>query len=140
MRNTSAYNKAEVFFMHDESSYGNGLFSIIKGVGIAVACSFLSAVVFASVLRASSLSDSVIYPVNQMLKSVSILLGVLVAVRGEKGLIKGAAVGALYTAVSYLLFASIGGDFSLSWLILAELLLCVVVGGLSGIIAVNLKR
>jgi hypothetical protein len=41
--------------------------------------------------------------------------------------------------ITYLLFALIGG-FSSSWLILAELALGGIVGFLSGIIAVNLKK
>ena len=118
----------------------NDVFSMIKSVGVALAVSLLGAIVFAVVLRSCSLSDTVIYPVNQTIKSVALALGVFLFTQGEKGWIKGSISGVLFTAVSYLAFAAIGGDFSLSWLIFAELFLGAFVGALSGIIAVNVKR
>ena len=126
--------------MQTTNTSTNVFLSIVKGAGLALAFSFLSAVVFASILRVSALPDSVIYPTNQTLKAVSIALGVLVFVRGEKGWAQGMAISALFTALSYLLFAAIGNDFSLSYIIFAELFLSLVVGGLCGIIAVNLRN
>ncbi len=120
--------------------YFSGVFSLIKGVFIALACSLFLTVVFACVLRFSGLSARVIYPVNQTIKVISVALGALVAVRGEKGWLKGGGIGLLFTALSYLAFAAIGGDFSLSWLIIAELSLGVFSGALCGVIAVNLRR
>ena len=125
--------------MRNENSFIDG-FSIIKGVACAVAVSLLGAIVFAVLLRGGLLSDKVLYPINQALKSVALIVGVLLFIRGEKGLLKGAVVGVLFTAVSYLAFSAIGSDFSVSWLIFAELALAVLVGGISGILAVNLKR
>ena len=120
-------------------SFNDG-FSIVKSVGCALAISLLGAVVFAVILRACSLSDTVIYPVNQTIKSVALAIAVMLFVRGERGWLKGGAIGILFTAVSYLAFSAIGNDFSLSWLIFAELFLGIFVGALSGIIAVNVKR
>ena len=125
--------------MRNENSFTD-VFSIIKGVACAVAVSLLGAIVFAVLLRGGLLSDKVLYPINQALKSVSLIVGVLLFIRGEKGLLKGAVVGVLFTAISYLAFSAIGSDFSLSWLIFAELALAVLVGGISGILAVNLTR
>ena len=42
--------------------------------------------------------------------------------------------------LTYLVFAMVGGDFSLSWLILAELAFGAVAGALSGIVAVNVHH
>jgi putative membrane protein (TIGR04086 family) len=125
--------------MRNKNSF-NDAFSIVKGVLFALAVSLLGAIVFAVILRACSLSDKVIYPTNQILKSLSVLLGVFLFTRGEKGWLKGGIIGLLFTAVSYLAFSALGGDFSLSWLIIAELLLGLFVGALSGIIAVNVRR
>ena len=80
------------------------------------------------------------YPINQTLKVLAVSLGTLLFVRGEKGWLKGLAIGLIFTALSYLAFSAIGGDFSLSWLILVELLFGVLAGALSGAIAVNIKR
>ena len=119
---------------------GNGLFQIAKGVALALSLALLGAVVFASVMTATNLPNTVIYPVNQTLKVLCICIGALVFVREEKGLIKGITIALLFTALSYLTFSAVGGDFSLSWLILAEIGLAVVAGGVSGALAVNYGR
>ena len=125
--------------MRNENSFNEG-FSIVKGVAFATAVSLLAAIVLAVLLRGGFLSNVIIYPINQAVKSVALALGTLLFIRGEKGLLKGVAVALLFTGVSYLAFSAIGNDFSLSWLILAELALAAIVGGISGILAVNLKR
>ena len=126
--------------MYDESSTGGGIFQIIKGVGLALAFSFLTAVVFASVLRSFPIADKVIYPVNQTLKVLCILLGAFAFVRGEKGYLKGGAIGLLFTALSYLTFSALGGDFSVSLWIIIEILLAIFSGGVGGALAVNFRR
>lgn len=119
-------------------SFNDG-FAIVKGTAFAVAVSLLGAIVFAVILRSCSFSEAIIYPVNQTIKSLSLALGVALFVHGEKGWMKGSIIALLFTAVSYLAFSAIGNDFSLSWLIIAELALEVFVGALSGIVAVNIK-
>ena len=104
-----------------------------------MAISLLSVIVFAVILRSTSIGEKAIYPVNQTIKAISIALGTLVFVRGEKGWLKGGAVGLLFTALSYLAFSALGGDFSLGWLIFAEMAIALLVGAVSGILAVNLK-
>ena len=126
--------------MQNETTAGSAIFRIIKGVGLALAFSFLASVVFASILQFSSLPDKVIYPINQTVKVVAIVLGALVCVRGEKGLLQGLAIGGLFTTLSYLAFSALGGDFSLSWLIFAELALALFTGAISGAIAVNMHK
>ncbi len=125
--------------MQNENSF-DGIFSVVKGALFSVALSLLLAVVFAVILRTGSVSDKVIYPVNQGIKVVAVATGTLLFVRGEKGWLKGGVIGLVFTALSYLAFSALGGDFSLSWLIVAELALGFFSGALSGIIAVNLKR
>jgi putative membrane protein (TIGR04086 family) len=117
----------------------NNFISILKSAGLALAFSFLAAVIFAGILRVTPLPDSVIYPVNQTLKVISIAIGTLAFVRGEKGWLKGMASALLFTAFSYLLFSAVGNDFSLSYLLFAELALTLAAGGLCGVIAVNVK-
>ncbi len=114
-------------------------FSVVKGVLIALGFSLFGAVVFACVLRASGLSSGVIYPVNQCIKGLAIVVGVLSSVRGEKGWRKGGSVGLLFSMLSYLTFSALGGEFSLSWLAGIELLVGVAVGMLAGSVAVNAK-
>ena len=126
--------------MQREGSVGESLFQIIKGTGLALVLSLLTALLFAVLLRCTYIPDSLIYPVNQTLKAICIIVGALVCVRGEKGFIKGGAIALLFTALSYLAFSAIGGDFSLSWMIVVEVFLALMTGVLSGSIAVNLRR
>lgn len=121
-------------------SYGKSVFDIIKGAALALAISFLLAVIFANILRFARLSNGVIYPINQCIKAVCIAVGTLVCIRGEKGWLRGGCVGLVFTALSYLAFSAIGGDFSTSWLIIAELFCAFLTGALSGILAVNCKE
>ena len=115
-------------------------FDVVKGVLLALAVSVLLAVVFAVVLRQMPLSESVIYTINQVIKGICIVLGVLAFVRGQQGWLKGGLVAILFTALSYLAFSAIGGDFSLSWIVLLEIVIACLIGGVSGILAVNFQE
>ena len=126
--------------MQNQSTTGDKIFNIIKGVALALAFSLISSIVLASILQFSPLPDKVVYPINQTVKVAAIMLGALVFVREEKGLLQGVAIGALFTALSYLAFSALGGNFSLSWLIFAELALALFVGAISGAVAVNIRR
>ncbi len=126
--------------MRGERDYSNGLMQIVKGVAMALALSFVWTVVFANILRFSHISSRVVYPVNQTVKVLAIAIGTLLFVRGEKGFLKGIGIGTLFCMLSYLTFSAVGGDFSLSWLIVAELALSAFAGVVCGAIAVNLKK
>ena len=126
--------------MRSETGYGNGFFTVIKATLLALAVSLMVALAFAVILRVSGMGERWIYTINQLAKGISILVGVAVFVRGEKGWLKGGGVGVLFTGLSYLAFSAIGGDFSLGWLILLELLTAFFVGAISGILAVNVKK
>ena len=125
--------------MQNDHVFEDG-FSIVKGTALSVAVSLLGAIIFAVILRTCALPDKIIYPVNQTIKALAVILGVLRFINGEKGWMKGGVTGLLFTALSYLVFSAIGGDFSLSWLIFTELFVGAFVGMISGIIAVNIKR
>lgn len=126
--------------MQREGNVGEGLFQVIKGTGLALVISFVSVLLFAVLLRCGYIPESMIYPINQTLKACAIVAGVLACVRGEKGFIKGGGIALLFTALSYLAFSAIGGDFSVSWMIAVELFIALMTGVLSGSIAVNLRR
>ena len=126
--------------MRNQTTYGEGAFCVVKAVLLSLAVSLLAAVTFAVVHCSASWGEGIVYTVDQILKSVSLLIGVFAFVRGEKGWLKGGVAGLLFTALSYLAFSAIGGDFSLSWLIFLELLLAFFTGAIGGILAVNWKR
>jgi putative membrane protein (TIGR04086 family) len=121
------------------SQYTLDFLQIFKAVLIALACSVGFTLLLAFVLRVANLTDGIILPANVCIKAVSLLLGCFCALRGEKGWLRGGIAGVLFIALSGLLFAFIGGDFSFSWLIIAEVVFGVIVGALAGIFAVNIK-
>ncbi len=115
-------------------------FSVVKGVLLALGVSLLLAIVFAVVLRTTSWGENIVYSVNQIIKVIAVMVGVFGFIRGERGWLRGGIVGLLFTALSYLAFSSIGGDFSLSWLLVLELFVAFLAGALSGSLAVNLRK
>ena len=124
--------------MRNEKSF-DGAFCVVKGAAFALVLSLLSAVVFAVILHCCQVNAKLVYPITQTLKAVCLCLGAVAFDRGEKGWLKGMGVGLVFTALSYLAFSSLGGDFSLSWLIFLELAISLAVGALGGIVGVNLK-
>ena len=118
---------------------GNGFFTVLKAVAFALAVSLLAVVVFACVLRVKPLSDRAVYFVNQVVKNLAVIVATLLFVRGEKGWLKGGAVGLLFTLASYLTFSIVAHTFSLSALAVAELFVGLIAGAGAGAIAVNLR-
>ena len=125
--------------MRNERLYG-GAFAVIKGVLTAVLISVVFAVFFAVVLRVAPVPDRAVYPVNQVAKVLSAFVGSLCFVRGEKGWKKGLLIGVLFFALSYVTFSGVGGTFSLSPLVLAELVFTAFGGIIGGATGVNLRR
>ena len=120
-------------------SENSALFQIVKGTGIAVLFALVATVLFSFILRLTPVPDSVIMPVDQCIKALAVLFGCLFSLRGEKGWLKGLAVGMLTVALTGFVFSVIARDFSFSLLLLAEFAFGAVAGLLSGIVAVNLR-
>ena len=119
---------------------GSMFFQIAKGVGIALAFSLLAVIIFASIRTAVAISSAWVRPVNQTIKVIAVALGAVLCVRGEKGWLQGLAIGALFTALSFLTFSALGGTFALTWLIFAELGLAMLTGSVFGALAVNIRH
>lgn len=117
------------------SNSTNGFFEILKAVLFALLFCVAYVVIFAVVLRFVNLSDTVIKCVNQCFKALAILLGCLLAVRGEKGWLKGLVVGIFFIMLTELIFSLLAGG--LGNLLALDLCFGAVVGLICGIIAVN---
>ena len=81
--------------MYLNSSLAGAIGQILKGVIIAVLITLVSVLIFAFILSMVSLSDKAIRPINQFIKTLSVLLAVLFSVRGGRFLIKGGLIGLL---------------------------------------------
>ncbi len=116
------------------------LFEIIKGIIISIIVSLLSVLIFAYLIKAFSLSSSVIKPVNQVIKVISIVLGVMLSVRPPKGLIKGGMVGLFSTFMQFLIFGAISKSFLFGFSEILDLAFGLIMGIIVGVICSNVKK
>ncbi len=119
---------------------GQFISSVIKGVLTALIITLTGVLLFAFIIKTTGLSGVVIKSVNQFIKVLSVFLGCSFCVKGKAGLIKGALIGALSSVLTLALFALFGVGEAVVKSLYIELIFAVVAGGISGIIAVNVKR
>lgn len=118
----------------------NNIFQIAKAVAAALIISLAFVLVFALAVQLFSIPVSVVKPLNQVFKILSVAAGGLIFIRGERGLIKGVIYGVIAVTLTYFLYAAIAGSISFSWKFLVELLIGAAAGGVAGILAANIKR
>mgnify|MGYP004457075893 FL=1 len=124
---------------HKDKSF---LLAIIKGSLIALCISLVGILIFAFILKFASISDKAIRPINQIIKGVSVLIGVFVAMRkvDKMGLVGGLLIGLVYTILAFVVFSILDGNFVFNLTLLNDLLFGGIMGAICGIIAVNVKR
>ena len=124
---------------HKDRSF---LLAIIKGSLIALCISLVGILIFAFILKFASISDKEIRPINQIIKGVSVLVGVFVAMRkvDKMGLVGGLLIGLVYTILAFVVFSILDGNFEFNLTLLNDLLFGGIMGAICGIIAVNVKR
>lgn len=116
--------------------------SIFRGAFIAVSISLMLILAFALMIKFLNINESWILPINQIIKIVSIFFGTLFAFNGNKnrGFVKGFAIGIIYTILAYSVFSILAGEFAFTLTSITDMLFGGVIGGISGIISVNLKK
>ncbi len=117
----------------------NFFLSIIKGALFAVIFSLVSVLIFGLIIKFFPLNSAVIKTVNQFIKVLSVFLGCIIFSNGQTGLIKGLITGVISAAVTYLLFSLLFGSLSFGAPFIVDIMFSAVIGGISGIIAANLK-
>lgn len=121
----------------------NGLLgAVLKGVLCAVCVSLALVLVFAFLLKFTNIPESVIKPINQVIKGVSVFVGVFVGMKKlkELGLVSGLLIGLAYTIMAFLIFSILGGSFNFDLTFLTDIVFGGVIGSICGIICVNLKK
>lgn len=115
---------------------------IIKGVLYATSFSLVSILVFALIIKFVGITDNLIVPINQVIKVVSIFIGVNFALKNcyNKGFVKGALIGLFYTLVAYILFSAMSKNFIFNLSLLNDLVFGTIIGAICGVIVVNLKK
>lgn len=123
------------------SSEQNGFVSgVIKGVFFAIIVSLVCLLIFAIVVKTAYLGNNVIKAVNQFIKIISVFLACTFCLKNRAGLIGGGLVGLFSSLIIYLLFSLFFGRMSFGFSFIIELVFMLVVGSISGIISVNLKK
>lgn len=118
----------------------NNILQVVKACAAAIIFALLFVLIFTLLLKFLPIPAAAIKPVNQVIKTLSVALGGLIFISGDKGLIKGAIYGILAVALMYLVFGAIAHSLGVSWKVLLELLLGGATGAIAGIIAVNVKK
>ncbi len=115
--------------------------SVIKGSIFAVTCSLLLILLFALIIRFLAVPDNLIMPINQIIKIVSIFVGCMVALKGSnRGIFKGAVIGLFYTCLAFLIFSFLSGSITFEIASLTDIAFGTIIGALSGMLAVNLRK
>ena len=117
------------------------ILSILKGSLIALSISLVGILFFAFIIKLFGLTDGWIKPINQIIKAISILIGVFFALKKDKqkGLVKGLMIGLVYTLLAFVVFSILNGSFGIDKSLLTDVLFGAIMGAICGIIAVNLK-
>lgn len=121
---------------------GKILKPIIKGVLISLFVSLILILFFAFLLRFTNIPENVISPVNQVIKGISIFLGVLFGMKKvkENGIFNGFLIGFFFTIIAFLVFSLLDGQFVFNKTLLNDLIFGSIIGAICGIICVNLKK
>ena len=116
--------------------------NILKGSLVALSVSLVGILIFAFFIKYVAVPTEAIKPVNQVIKGISLLVGTLVALKkvNQMGLINGLLIGLCYTVIAFLVFSILDGNFEFNKTLVNDLLFGGIIGGICGVIAVNLKR
>ncbi len=124
----------------EKSKGGAFIKEIIKGVCTAVIVALLSVLIFAFIVKLACLGNSVIKAVNQFIKVIAIFLGCTFGIKNGLGLIKGMLIGGISCMITGLVFSlcQVGSGLNAGFII--DLIFTAVIGGICGIIVVNVKK
>ena len=116
----------------EEKKHSGVFLSIVKGSLIALCVSLIGILIFAFCLKFTSLSDKLILPINQVIKGLSIFLGVFFGLkkRKEMGLVSGLLIGFVYTIVAFIVFSILNGAFNFDHTLLNDIVFGTIIGGI----------
>ena len=120
------------------NSSGNLILNYLKGLIVAMLVSFALVILLAFSLKWFSLDEKFISPLNLAIKTISVVIGSCIAVKGEtKGLLKGVVFGLLYILLAFVSFSFLAKTFSVDLSLFLDILFASVAGGTVGVIKVN---
>ena len=117
------------------------VFEIVKAVIISVIFALVFVLIAAFVIKFFSLPTEVVPVINQVIRTLSILLGCLIALRRPgNGWLRGMASGLLFSAAAFVMFSLIGDGFVWDLTLLNNTAIGMAAGLISGIIAMLIRR
>lgn len=121
---------------------GDFLKRAAKGTLISMVFTVAVILLFALIIKETGLSDSVIAPVNQIIKIGGIIAASYFAVKGvtEKHWLLGGLSGVLFIGLSYLIFSLIEGMFGNVALLFSDMLMGLLIGMIFAIIIANFGK
>ncbi len=114
---------------------------ILVGVMTAAVITIEGMLILTGAVGLKGLDDGAIRATNQVIKVVSLLVGVVFGVGrgGERGLLTGAAIGLLYILVGYGLYTIIDGTDANAKIIAIEEAAGGLIGASAGVVLANMK-
>ncbi len=117
------------------------VFEIVKANIIALITALIAVLLSALAVKLFNIADKAIPIINQVIKSLSILIGCLFSLRKpNNGWLRGMIAGFIFVWISYVVFSLLDGHFVFGLSILNDCALGTVTGMISGIIAVNIRK
>ena len=115
----------------------------LQGAIWALVLSMMMILVFAFCLRFFGFGENAINVIVEIIKGTSVLGGVFFAMRKshEMGFLTGLVIGLLFTIISFVVYSCLDGfAFEFSHTLFYDLIFGSIIGGICGIIAVNIKK
>lgn len=113
---------------------------ITKSCLISVVTSLVLILLFAIIIKFTPIEDRIIIVINMVIKSLSVVVGLLFGVKNARlGAVKGLVSGLLFVVVTYALFAIINLDAKIDLMMIVDSAIILLESLIAGIIAVNIK-
>jgi len=125
----------------EELSLVQTVLLISKGSVFAVIITLFFIILFALIMQISSLSETIIRPVVQVIRILSIAAGAayVAGKSTSRGWLKGAATGICYVILVSIISIASGGHFAIDYILLSDMLMATVVGAAGGAIGINIR-
>lgn len=117
------------------------ILEIVKAVIIATVASLLCVLLAAFVIKFFNLSTGSVPIINQVIRSLCVLLGCVISLRlPGNGWLRGIIAGFMYAVISFVVFSLIGGGFDFDLTLLNNTVNGIVTGFTGGVIAMLIRR
>ena len=112
------------------------LFAVVFGAVFSLLCLAVAVII----VKNFSTPQAGVTAINWCVKCVASFLAGALFIRGERALLKGAGAGVLFSVLTMLLFAIIGGGFHVDGFFVLELAVCAILGGVGGLLGAKLRK